>query len=98
MPRPVPPFEARRTRFWDDFRAAVGRHRRSDVPLGVFLSGGVDSSSVAAALAELEPAAGIRTFSIGFEDPSFDESVARPGRGPASWGPTTASGRSRPTR
>ncbi len=70
----APPFEVAAVRFWDDFRAAVGRHRRSDVPLGVFLSGGLDSSSVAAALAELEPAGGIRTFSIGFEDPSFDES------------------------
>ena len=67
-------FEEASERFWDDFRAAVGRHRRSDVPLGVFLSGGVDSSSVAAALAELEPAQGIRTFSIGFDDKSFDES------------------------
>ena len=70
----APPFEVAATRFWDDFRAAVGRHRRSDVPLGVFLSGGVDSSSVAAALAELEPARNIRTFSIGFDDRSFDES------------------------
>ncbi len=68
------PFEEASGRFWDGFRAAVGRHRRSDVPLGVFLSGGVDSSSVASALAELEPAGGIRTFSIGFDDPSFDES------------------------
>jgi asparagine synthase (glutamine-hydrolysing) len=40
----------------------------------VFLSGGVDSSSVAAALCEIEPSARIHTFSIGFEDPSFDES------------------------
>ncbi|WP_435007706.1 asparagine synthase (glutamine-hydrolyzing) [Tundrisphaera lichenicola] len=70
----APPFEETAEQFWDDFRSAVGRHRRSDVPLGVFLSGGVDSSSVAAALAELEPARNIRTFSIGFEDPSFDES------------------------
>ena len=44
------------------------------MPLGVFLSGGVDSSSVAAALCEVEPARNVRTFSIGFEDPSFDES------------------------
>ncbi len=69
-----PPFEAAATRFWGSFRDAVARHRRSDVPLGVFLSGGVDSSSVAAALCEIEPAAAVHTFSIGFEDPSFDES------------------------
>lgn len=70
-----PHFDAAAARFWDDLRAAVGRHRRADVPLGVFLSGGVDSSSVAAALTELEPASGVRTFSIGFDDPSFDESA-----------------------
>ncbi|WP_435015483.1 asparagine synthase (glutamine-hydrolyzing) [Tundrisphaera sp. TA3] len=68
-------FDREAGRFWDEFRAAVGRHRRSDVPLGVFLSGGLDSSSVAAALCELEPPRNIRTFSIGFEDPSFDESA-----------------------
>ena len=69
-----PDFEATAGRFWTGFRDAVARHRRSDVPLGVFLSGGVDSSSVAAALCEVEPARDVRTFSIGFEDPSFDES------------------------
>ncbi|MHC5541770.1 asparagine synthase (glutamine-hydrolyzing), partial [Singulisphaera rosea] len=68
------PLEEAAPRFWDEFRQAVGRHRRSDVPLGVFLSGGIDSSSVAAALSELEPARGIRTFSIAFDDRSFDES------------------------
>lgn len=78
-PRPVPesmaePFHIVADRFWSIFRDAVGRHRRSDVPLGVFLSGGVDSSSVAAAICEIEPAKNVHTFSIGFEDPSFDES------------------------
>ena len=71
----APPFEEAAEAFWSAFRDSVARHRRSDVPLGVFLSGGVDSSSVAAALAELEPASSIRTFSIGFDDPSFDESA-----------------------
>ena len=45
------------------------------MPLGVFLSGGLDSSSVAAAVCELGPAKNVRTFSIGFDDPSFDESA-----------------------
>ena len=45
----------------------------SDVPLGVFLSGGVDSSSIAA-LATRERSEPLKTFSIGFADPSFDES------------------------
>lgn len=70
----APPFNEAAARFWGSFVEAVDRHRRAEVPLGVFLSGGIDSSSVAAALCELQPAAGVRTFSIGFEDPSFDES------------------------
>ena len=72
-PNPLP-FEATAADFWDRFRAAVDRHCRSDVPLGVFLSGGIDSSAVAAAVRELRPGRQFRTFSIGFDDPTFDES------------------------
>ncbi|MEP7270239.1 MAG: asparagine synthase (glutamine-hydrolyzing) [Acidobacteriota bacterium] len=52
---------------------AVRRRLISDVPLGVLLSGGVDSSSVAALACEVG-ATRVKTFSIGFEEKSFDES------------------------
>jgi asparagine synthase (glutamine-hydrolysing) len=53
---------------------AIKRRLVSDVPLGVFLSGGIDSSSIVALMAEQVPANSIRTFSIGFSEPSYNES------------------------
>jgi asparagine synthase (glutamine-hydrolysing) len=51
---------------------AVESHLVSDVPLGAFLSGGVDSSLVVALMARASSAP-VRTFSIGFGEPEFDE-------------------------
>jgi asparagine synthase (glutamine-hydrolysing) len=78
-PTPVPASEERhddeaelveelRARIRDSVRA----HLVSDVPVGVLLSGGVDSSLLAALAAE-EGTEPLRTFSIGFEERSFDE-------------------------
>jgi asparagine synthase (glutamine-hydrolysing) len=53
-------------------RDSVRAHLVSDVPVGVLLSGGIDSSALAA-LAAQETSEPVRTFSIGFEERSFDE-------------------------
>lgn len=52
---------------------AVQRRLMSDVPLGVFLSGGIDSSLVTALATKHVTAGSLRTFSIGFTEASFDE-------------------------
>lgn len=53
--------------------AAIERQMISDVPLGTFLSGGIDSSLVTAVAADISSRK-INTFSIGFEEARFDES------------------------
>ena len=58
-------------------RVAVRRQMISDVPVGAFLSGGIDSSSVVALMQESSPKPVI-TFNVRFEDSAYDESpVAR---------------------
>ena len=54
---------------------AVQRRLVSDVPIGVFLSGGIDSSAVAAYAAKGLGVNNLNTFSIGFDEQSFDESA-----------------------
>jgi len=57
-------------------RQSIERTFRADVPVGLLLSGGLDSSMVLAILREVHPAVPLRTFTIRNVDPSFDESAA----------------------
>ncbi len=64
-----------RERFLSTLRDSVQAHLVSDVPLGLFLSGGLDSASILACMREAIPGS-IRTFSIGYdapEDQSYNE-------------------------
>lgn len=50
----------------DRLRESVRLHLRSDVPLGLFLSGGIDSAAVLALMSQMEPGK-IKTFSVGYD-------------------------------
>ena len=70
--RPPRSFAAEAASLRTRLTGAVERHLMSDVPLGVFLSGGIDSSAIAAIAARLSPP-GLRTFAVGFDDPRANE-------------------------
>jgi asparagine synthase (glutamine-hydrolysing) len=73
----TPPSSKARRTSEDDLRGELANTVRmqliSDAPLGIFLSGGIDSSSVAALASEVEPDA-VHTFTIGFDESDLDES------------------------
>lgn len=52
---------------------SIEKRMIADVPIGVFLSGGVDSTIIAAIMAKLSPNKKIKTFSIGFDYGAYDE-------------------------
>src|SRR6266480_789847 len=56
----------------EKFRDAVGTHLMADVPLGVFLSGGIDSSAIAAMMSQLVKGP-IKTFSVAFSEREANE-------------------------
>ena len=78
-PRPVEAREVRRgpeeglaTELREVLADSIRAHLVADVPVGVLLSGGVDSAGITA-LAAAEAGEAVRTFSIGFEEGGFDE-------------------------
>lgn len=65
-------FNALKEQFHGLLKESVKMRLISDVPLGAFLSGGIDSSAIVSTMASLSPGK-IKTFSIGFEEKSYSE-------------------------
>ena len=65
--------EEARTQFTDMLRGSVRDHLVSDVPLGIFLSGGVDSSTLAILVSQTPAAAPLQSFSVSFTEPDYSE-------------------------
>jgi asparagine synthase (glutamine-hydrolysing) len=70
QPKPIQDYEQE---LLEVLTEAVSKEMVSDVPVGVLLSGGLDSSSIAAIMSRIAPES-VKSFSIRFDDPSFDES------------------------
>ncbi|MFA9556028.1 asparagine synthase (glutamine-hydrolyzing) [Evansella sp. AB-rgal1] len=64
-------YEYQKDKILETLRDSVRIHMRSDVPVGSFLSGGIDSTAIVALAREVNPK--IKTFSVGFEQDGFSE-------------------------
>ena len=67
--------EALAAELLDILSRSTKRRLMADVPVGIFLSGGIDSSAIAALAARELGGPNLRTFTIGFSEPTFDESA-----------------------
>ncbi len=73
---PVPTSKVRAiSMFWERFDRSVQKRLVADVPVGLFLSGGIDSTAIAVSMARSIGPKRVRAFTIGFSDPDFDEST-----------------------
>jgi asparagine synthase (glutamine-hydrolysing) len=72
IPREAPATPRTAEDVGETLKEAIAQHLVSDVPLGIFLSGGVDSSAIAS-LASRCATAGVKTFNISFGETEFDE-------------------------
>jgi len=71
--RPIPSYHEQLKEFDHIFTEAVKGQLQADVPVGAFLSGGIDSSAVVATMAKLSSQP-VRTYTIGFLEAEYDES------------------------
>ena len=70
--QPIPSFEKATDDVFSMLTESVRMQLQSDVPVGAFLSGGIDSSAIAALMCQLG-FGNLKTFSIGFEDAAYNE-------------------------
>jgi asparagine synthase (glutamine-hydrolysing) len=61
-------------RLRSELQTSIGQHLVSDVPLGIFLSGGIDSSAVASIAVQQSSAENVCTYNLSFDEADFDES------------------------
>jgi asparagine synthase (glutamine-hydrolysing) len=73
----LPNDEAYFERFTEELNLSIRRQCMADVPIGSYLSGGIDSSAIAVCLQRQMTGNKLKTYSVTFEDPEYDESKAQ---------------------